>query len=84
MTGRNDARTHRERCGHRPAGGGVIDRRRDPRFPDRPRGSEPPVSQQLVEGDGEVADPPAAACLPFLPTLKRALAALAAGLPSLR
>ncbi|ADJ45427.1 TetR family transcriptional regulator [Amycolatopsis mediterranei S699] len=45
-----------------------------------PAANPPPTLREVYAQNPDLA----AACLPFLPTLKRALAALAAGLPSLR
>lgn len=45
-----------------------------------PAANPPPVLVELYAQDPVVA----AACVPFVPTVKRALAAFAAGLPTLR
>jgi hypothetical protein len=45
-----------------------------------PAANPPPVLAELYARDPQLA----AACVPFVPTVKRALAAFVAGLPTLR
>jgi hypothetical protein len=65
---------------HAPRGEGRIPPRPVRRRPPHPAANPPPTLVELYAQDPVIA----AACVPFAPTMTRVLAAIAAGLPTLR